>query len=310
MTVLVVGDVLTDTVVRLHSPLAVGTDAPASITDTPGGQGANVARWLVRAGVPSVRLLSAVSASDPVDHALHLRKAGIDAALVSVDAPVARIVVVVDAAGTDRSFLTQRGAAALLDAEAADHVDMHGVSWCHVSGYLLSSTPGRACYARLRERCNELSIPISVDPASVAEIAAIGTAAFRSLLSGVHLLLPNEHEARALSTYPETATAANDLLELADTVVVTCSADGAVAASRSTGPLRVPATPAPQVDPTGAGDAFAAGLIASLGNGEALLTALSAGSRLAATAVATLGAAPPGPGIGRDPLTGSVHFSV
>lgn len=293
MGVLVVGDVLTDTVVRLHSPLDVGTDAPASITDTPGGQGANVARWLVRAGASSVRLLAAVSDVDPVDHVSLLAAAGVEPALVTVDAPVARIVVVVDPAGADRSFLTQRGAAARLNAAAADAVDLAGVSWCHVSGYLFSSVEGRACYARLRERCAALHIPVSVDPASVAEILAIGPTAFRVLLEGVHLLLPNEHEARILAGV-DPAAAAHDLLSLATTVVVTCGPGGATASSRSTGPLRVPATPTPQVDPTGAGDAFAAGLIASLMAGSTLLVALNAGSRLAAIAVATLGAAPQG----------------
>ncbi len=293
MSVLVVGDVLTDTVVRLHSPLAVGTDAPASITDTPGGQGANVARWLVRAGVPSVKLLAAVSTHDPVDHSAHLRNSGVQPTLVTVDAPVARIVVVVDPAGEDRSFLTQRGAAAELDQAAADATDLTDVAWCHISGYLLASIKGRACYARLRERCDQLQIPISVDPASVAEIIAIGQTGFRSLLNGVHLLLPNEQEAREL-TGADPAAAAHNLLGLATTVVVTCGADGATASSRTTGPLRVPAAPAPLVDPTGAGDAFAAGLICALVAGASLLEALTAGSNLAASAVATLGAAPAG----------------
>jgi hypothetical protein len=59
--VLVVGDVITDTVVQLRQPIAIGTDAAAEIQDTSGGQGANVARWLRRAGVQSVHLLASVS---------------------------------------------------------------------------------------------------------------------------------------------------------------------------------------------------------------------------------------------------------
>ena len=291
-TVLVVGDVLTDTVVRLHSPLAVGTDAPATITDTPGGQGANVARWLIRAGVESVRLLASISAADPIDHAAELHAAGVEAQFVFVDAPVSRIVVVVDANGNDRSFLTQRGAAAQLDAAAADAVNLAQVEWCHVSGYLLASNAGRQCYARLVDRCRALGIPISVDPASVAEILALGVPTFRALLNGADVLVPNEAEARTLSGETEPGATALSLQSQASVVAVTCGPAGVVASSRATGPIRVPAVSALVVDPTGAGDAFAAGLIAGLVKAAPLVDAIQAGVRLAGSAVSMLGAAP------------------
>jgi sugar/nucleoside kinase (ribokinase family) len=72
MGVLVVGDVLTDTVVQLHAPLRHGGDAAAVITDAPGGQGSNVARWLRAAGTGDVRLMAAISTHDPADHIARL----------------------------------------------------------------------------------------------------------------------------------------------------------------------------------------------------------------------------------------------
>src|SRR5260370_40369295 len=44
--VVVLGDVMTDIVVRVHAPVAVGSDTPAAISLHGGGSGANQAAWL------------------------------------------------------------------------------------------------------------------------------------------------------------------------------------------------------------------------------------------------------------------------
>jgi sugar/nucleoside kinase (ribokinase family) len=295
MGVLVVGDVLTDTVVQLHAPLRHGGDAAAVITDAPGGQGANVARWLVAAGTSDVRLMAAISTHDPADHIARLDGFGITPLLVPVDAPVARIVVITEPNGTERSFLTQRGAGAMLDEHHADMVDLSDVNWCHVSGYVLASASGRQCYARLVQRCAKLCIPVSVDPASISEIASLGPEAFLQAIGHVTLLTPNDAEAAALTNSAEPAVAAKLLLKHADITVVTCGVDGAVTNSNSGGPSRVRAVQTVVVDPTGAGDAFAAGLINWLVSNpdRAVITdGLSAASDLAARAVRRVGAGP------------------
>jgi sugar/nucleoside kinase (ribokinase family) len=295
MGVLVVGDVLTDTVVQLHAPLRHGGDAAAVITDAPGGQGSNVARWLRAAGTGDVRLMAAVSTHDPVDHIARLDGFGITPLLVLVDAPVARVVVIAEPNGTERSFLTQRGAGAMLDEHHADMVDLSDVTWCHVSGYVLASTSGRQCYARLVQRCAKLCIPVSVDPASISEIASLGPEAFLKAIGHVTLLTPNDAEAAALTNSAEPAVAAKLLLKHADITVVTCGVDGAVANSNSGGPSRVRACQTVVVDPTGAGDAFAAGLINWLVSnpGRTVITdGLNAASDLAARAVRRVGAGP------------------
>ncbi len=292
MTVLIVGDVLTDTVVQLHAPLRPGGDAASTISDSPGGQGANVARWMVAAGATDVRLVAAVSTHDPVDHAGLLAAAGITPLFASIDAPVARIVVIVEPHGVERSFLTQRGAGAMLNASFIDRVDLTGVQWCHVSGYLFASEEGRQCYARLHSRCSEKRIPISVDPASTSELLSIGPKQFLELVGRVNLLTPNDAEALVLTGSREPGSAARQLLQHADAVVVTCGADGVTATSTDTGPIRLAAEPTPVIDPTGAGDAFAAGFITSMISGHSFAAALQSGVALAAKAVSAVGAAP------------------
>ncbi len=50
--IVVVGDVITDVVATLHTPLATGSDTPARIRVTGGGQAANTAAWLAAAATP------------------------------------------------------------------------------------------------------------------------------------------------------------------------------------------------------------------------------------------------------------------
>jgi sugar/nucleoside kinase (ribokinase family) len=288
--VLVVGDLITDTVVQLLQPISLGTDAAATITDAPGGQGANVAHWLVAAGVPLVRLLASVSQADPADHLLRLRRGGIEPALVRVQGPPGRIVVVVDPGGAERSFLTQRGAAAHLSVADADHVNLDGITWCHISGYLLETTEGQECYARLVSRCQNRDIPVSVDPASISLIRSIGQDAYRQLIGQVSLLFPNEAEAKELARCETVNEAAERLLEVASMVIVTQGAAGATVVQRCAAPLSAAPTVRSATDPTGAGDAFAAGFIASLLGGGDVAGALQAATHLAGQAVSGVGA--------------------
>src|SRR5690348_3223931 len=44
--IVVVGDLMTDTVARATLPLAKGSDTPATVTAHGGGSGANIAAWL------------------------------------------------------------------------------------------------------------------------------------------------------------------------------------------------------------------------------------------------------------------------
>jgi sugar/nucleoside kinase (ribokinase family) len=291
--VLVVGDLVTDTIVRLQQPFASGSDAAASIIDTSGGQASNVAHWLKYLGTPSVHLLSSVSRDDADDHKHRLVTRGITPYLTVVDAPPARIVAVVAPDGAERSFLTQRGASAFLDDRSASDVPLDGITWCHVSGYLLSTDTGRACYARLRTRCHEAKIPVSVDPASISVITELGRREFLRVMGRVAVLLPNSVEAQALTDTRSDTNAARTLADHVGAVVVTQGPAGALATSPKTGTFSVPAEVVVPVDPTGAGDAFAAGLIGALHNGLGLREGLRAGVSAGALAVTGVGAGPP-----------------
>ncbi len=106
------------------------------------------------------------------------------------------------------------------------------------------------------------------------------------------LLLPNAEEARLLTGCADVTAAARALADRHPVVAVSLGAGGALWAS---GPDLVhrPAHPATVVDTTGAGDAFAAGLLAAwvaAGGRPDPATALAAGLARAATVIGHPGA--------------------
>ncbi|MEV7728454.1 ribokinase [Streptomyces sp. NPDC087917] len=110
------------------------------------------------------------------------------------------------------------------------------------------------------------------------------------LLAATDLLVPNEHEAAALTGLTDPRRAAGALLELVPEVVVTLGAAGVLYAARGREPLTVPALPVRAVDTTAAGDTFVGALAVALGEGLAMPEALGWASCAAALSVRRSGA--------------------
>ena len=283
--VVVLGDVMADVLVSLSGPVAPGSDTPARIAHRGGGSGANVAVWLARAGARAV-LLGRVGDDAAGRGALaELREEAVEAR-VAVDAqrPTGTCIVLVDPDG-ERSMLPDRGANAAL-APAPLPAD---AAHLHVAGYSLLDPGARPAALAALAEARRLGCPASVDPASAAPLAAAGAAAFLGWIGRVDLLLPNAHEAAVLSGLADPAAAARALAAHADEVVVTLGREGALWSDGRT-VEHVAAVPARVVDTTGAGDAFAAGLLAARARGARRRDALEAGAALAAQAVGRPGA--------------------
>ncbi|MGQ4513229.1 ribokinase [Streptomyces sp. DW26H14] len=110
------------------------------------------------------------------------------------------------------------------------------------------------------------------------------------LLSLVDLLVPNEHEAAALTGHRDPRTAACALLDRVPEVVVTLGAEGCLYARRGAEPLAVPARRAAAVDTTAAGDTFVGALAVALGEGRAAADALAWATAASALSVQRHGA--------------------
>ncbi|KMS81949.1 ribokinase [Streptomyces leeuwenhoekii] len=110
------------------------------------------------------------------------------------------------------------------------------------------------------------------------------------LLDATDLLLPNEHEAAALTGLTDPGQAAAALLERVPEVVVTLGAAGSLYAARGAEPLTVPAPRVTAVDSTGAGDTFAGALAVALGEGRPVRAALEWAAAAASLSVQRPGA--------------------
>lgn len=110
------------------------------------------------------------------------------------------------------------------------------------------------------------------------------------LLGAVDLLLPNEHEAAALTGLGDPRAAAAALLREVPEVVVTLGAAGCLYAARDAEPVAVAAPRVTPVDTTAAGDTFAGALAVALGEERPMPEALTWACTAAALSVQRPGA--------------------
>jgi len=292
MTVVVVGDIVTDIVAVHGGTVAVGSDTPAAITITGGGAAANTAAWLASLGVPVVLVAVVGADAAGAERVEELRAAGVRCLVRSVVGASTGSIVVLSGGG-DRTMLVDRGANGLLtglDIEPA----LAGARHVHVSGYTLLDPGTRPAGLAALTLARERGATASVDAASAAPLRSVGGRAFLSWTRPSDLLFANLDEARALVESPSVAPidAAKRLAAaIGGDGVVKCGADGAVSASAA-GVVSVGGRPATVVDPTGAGDAFAAGFLASWLDSGSAADCLAAGAALGAQAVTRVGSRP------------------
>jgi sugar/nucleoside kinase (ribokinase family) len=288
---LVIGDVVTDVLARHAAPPAPGTDTAADIVVRPGGSAANAAAWAGRLGA-RVRLLARVGTDTGDWHRAQLRAAGVETHLrLDPEHPTAVIIVLVDGTG-ERTMLTDRGAGGRLGPADWDEALLADAGWLHLSGYTLFTEPGRELAEAALAAARARGVPVSVDPASTGFLATFGAERFLAATAGADVLLPNRDEARLLTGDADPRRAAARLSGRYGLVVVKLGDDGALAARDGAVVLRAAAEPARAVDSTGAGDAFAAGLVTAMLGGAPLAAAVMAGCRAGALAVAQVGGRP------------------
>ncbi len=289
--VLVVGDVMTDLIVRPEGPPAPGSDRSATISERPGGSAANQAAWLGHLGV-KVTLAARVGAADRERCAAWLRGFGVRPVLAA-DArrPTGRLVCLLDPDG-ERSFLTDRGANAALGRRDLPAALLDGAALLHVSGYALFAPGPRAAVRALMAAARRRGIAVSVDAASAAPLRHAGAANFRAWTAAATLGFANAAEAAVLAGSDDPATQLAVLASWYGLAVVKRGAAGAELARRDGLRLARPARTVAVRDSTGAGDAFLAGFLAAWLAGAPPARCLARGIALGTLAVTRLGGQP------------------
>ncbi|GIE93458.1 carbohydrate kinase family protein [Paractinoplanes rishiriensis] len=289
---IVVGDLVTDVLVTHDRPIAFGSDTAAAITVSGGGQAANTAAWLVRAGRP-VTLVAAVG--DDVagqERVAELAAAGVRCAVRAHPGAVTGSVVVL-AGPAERTMITDRGASALLDpADVVAAIAASQAQHLHLSGYPLLHEGSRRAGLAALSAAAEHGLTTSVDAASAAPLRSVGAEAFLAWVRGADLLLANADEAEVLAGPGLAAEQAARLTGHVANAVVKRGAAGAVWREMSGKSWSVPGASVPVEDTTGAGDAFAAGLLAAWCGGAGPVEALTAGAALGAEAITRIGGRP------------------
>lgn len=290
--ILVVGDLMNDIVVVPRGPIQPDTDTESQVRPRPGGSAANTAAWLGSLGAP-VDFFGAAGDSDAEVHAELFRTGGVTPYLqVEPGLPTGIIVILVR--GEERTMLTERGANAAFSGSLVTDEALETAAVVHVSGYTVVKDYGSGAAQRIIRRARERGIPVSVTPGSAGYLAPYGADRFLSDIAGTEILIPSLAEAALLSGESDPLKMGKALLQHAPIVLLTRGSLGVTLFRRDHPPLEVPAPPvANLVDPTGAGDALAAGFLAHWVTSHDPEGAVRSAVFVAARAVMLIGGRPP-----------------
>ncbi len=251
--VVVIGDLMTDTVAHAMLPLAKASDTPATVTMHGGGSGANIAAWLAVDGtdVAFVGRRGADIAGRNRD--MELMGYGVDARLVmDPERPTGTCVVMVTHKG-DQTMMSDPGANAALSPDDLPKDLFTPGCHLHASGYTLLNAGSRQATLAAISMARRAGMTISVDGASSAPLERAGAEPFLQMTNGATLLFVNAEQGRVLTGRPEPEQAARVLNAWYPHVVMKLGAQGALFyANGRPDPVRVPAPPLERiVDRTG-----------------------------------------------------------
>ena len=289
--ILVVGDVMTDIIAVPEGPLIKGSDRRAQVRTRPGGSGANQAVWLGAMGA-DVMFAARVGADDLSFYEGFFRQRNVAPALIAdAEQPSGALVTIVDTDG-ERSFLTDRGANLNLCPADLPATLLDGIGMVMVSGYSFFAPKPRTAVRGLLAEAKARGIAVAIDPASVGFLHEVGPDNFIEWTAGADWLFANESEAEALCAVAGFEDQMRVLGQSYATVVIKRGRYGAALGNQDGVKLALSAPIVRVVDSTGAGDAFAAGFIASYLADPQEEAALAAGIAAGAKAVQSIGGQP------------------
>ena len=275
MRIATFGDVVLDVVVLLAEPLTPGGDVRASNRAGAGGQAANVAAWAAELGAEA-RCIGK-HGGDPAGELVARELAGLGVELVGPVAGATGVVVSIVGDG-DRALASDPGVAPTFTPGELE------VAWVecdvlHLSGYALLREPIAATALLAARLARKHGARISVDVAAWTEIRSYGPVRFRELLDELapDVLFATEAEWELLGG-----------AYLAAPVGVLKRGARGCTVSTEDAKLDFAALDTEAVDPTGAGDALAAGFLM----GGSLEEAARRGLEAAARCVTKVGSMP------------------
>jgi fructokinase len=303
-TVLVAGETLIDFIPQQTGPLA----AVETFSRRAGGAPANVAAGLAHLDtLPD--FWTRVGDDAFGDYLTEvLTDAGLDDTYVEVDEEAKTGLAFVslgEEAEREFSFHRHESADTRLQSGRVDDAALADVEWVHVGGVTLADEPARTATLDLVERARAADATVSFDPNARPELWAGADVSFaetlEEVLGRVDVLkaTPDDLAATGIDIdHDAPARTAEALLDRGPhTVFLTLGGEGSVVAASADAPWADGPTTVGHdgytvepVDTTGAGDAFTAGIIAALVDGERVDEALGFGNAVAAVTTTAQGA--------------------
>ena len=274
-----IGDLLLDITVVPERPLQPDDDTPAAITLGGGGQAANFCAWIAALGDPA-RLVTRVGDDENGRRLVaDLEARGVEVRAVWAAEPTGAIAVLVDQDGR-RTMATQRGASVGLRPDDLEEGWFRDTRLIHVPAYSLFVEPiadaARAAIRLVRDSKGVLAVDLS----SAAGLRAYGPARMAYVLARLkpEVLFATESEAETLAV---------PLDSLAQVPVLKLGQAGCRVFGRT-----ISAPDVHAVDPTGAGDAFAAAFCSAWLRGATPVEAAEQAVQAATRSVLVVGARP------------------
>jgi ribokinase len=287
--VITLGDVNVDIVAHFDSFPVQGQDAFAHTTEFHcGGSAANAAMALAGIGIGAA-LIARIGVDPWASVALRsLSEAGVLLGGLQRDSEVMTgLMYILVTPDGDRTIFGDRGANTHTDPSGIREEEIRAAWLLHLSGYALLAEPQRSAAMLALDMANHGGLTVSLDPG----LSGAPTVAdqVRKCLPQVNILLPNLAEARQLTGVTTPEDCAQALVDAGSgAVAMKLGTDGALACNH--GELfHVPGFQVDTQDSTGAGDSFAAGLIAGLVHGLDWPASLVLGNAMGAVAAARVG---------------------
>ncbi|MGR6916891.1 ribokinase [[Actinomadura] parvosata] len=245
----------------------------------PGGKGANQAIAAARAG-GEVAFLGAVGDDGfGAEMRATLAEAGVDVrGLRQVPGSSGIAHIVVDDDGSN-AIIVVPGANGTVTGPSGDDLAVIAAS----SALLLQLELPMEAVVAAAQAGKVAGVQVFLTPAPARPLPA-------ELLDAVSVIVPNEHEAAAITGVEGPEAALDALLELVDEAVITLGSDGALYGARSGERLRVPSVKVDAVDTTAAGDTFVGALAVARTERRGMADALAFASMAAALSVQREGA--------------------
>ena len=288
--VVALGDINVDIIAQFAEFPVQGEDAFAHSTEFHcGGSAANTAKALAWLGIQTA-LIGRIGLDPWASTALNdLSRAGVHLDSLQRDPTVMTgLMYIIVTPDGERTIVGHRGANVFTDPDEIREEGFRKARLFLLSGYALLAEPQRSAALWALEMARRHGLTVALDPGMCVSAAAVSE--MRARLPTVDILLPNLGEARQLCDVTAPEDCARALLGAGVQVVaLKLGRDGCLVSSDD-GLWRMPGFAVETRDSTGAGDSFAAGLIAGFLDGLDWPSAAVLANALGALAASRIGA--------------------